>query len=203
MNQLFVTVGATVNFPTLIESILNEECLRSIINQKFDKLVIQFGSNFQDKFIAKLNELNCGKITIDKNNQHVSENIKSELIDDKNWLKYIYSNSLEITGFEFTNNIDPIIEKSKLIISHAGTGSILDTLRKSKPLIVVINDKLMDNHQVQIAQRFEAMEYVLSCYPNSSEIINCLEKINEVKLQTFPQDYNVKFASMLMAKSTC
>ena len=39
------------------------------------------------------------------------------------------------------------MKKSDLIISHAGSGTILEVLDLCIPLIVVINGDLMDNHQ--------------------------------------------------------
>lgn len=199
MAQLFVTVGATVNFPVLVESILNKECLQHIINERFERIVIQFGANYKDKFITQLERLNCRKeivgIEVEKQNDG------NESVEEKDWLRYSYLNRLQIIGFSFTDHIDSVIDNSKIIISHAGTGSMLDTLRKNKPLIVVINDKLMDNHQVQIAKKFESMKYTISCYPSPTELIESLQRIKTVELKKFPQNYNNAFANLLITKS--
>lgn len=47
-----------------------------------------------------------------------------------------------------------LLKKKKKTLTRAaakGTGSILDALRKGKPLITVVNTNLMDNHQEQVA----------------------------------------------------
>jgi len=41
-------------------------------------------------------------------------------------------------------------KKADLIISHAGAASILESLSLGKKLIVVPNEKLMNNHQIQL-----------------------------------------------------
>ena len=43
----------------------------------------------------------------------------------------------------------------------SGSGSILDALRISVPLIVVPNAELLDNHQVELAEALVEQEYVV------------------------------------------
>jgi len=42
-----------------------------------------------------------------------------------------------------------------------GSGTILDALRLSVPLIVVPNSELLDNHQVELAEALAEQEYVV------------------------------------------
>ena len=63
-------------------------------------------------------------------------------------------------AFSYSSNINKYIENVDLIISHAGTGSIIDCLHLNKPLIVIVN-KLMDNHQLEIAQQFTKLNYCI------------------------------------------
>ena len=34
-----------------------------------------------------------------------------------------------------------------------GAGSVMETLAAGKPLVVIINERLMDNHQLELAER--------------------------------------------------
>lgn len=61
-----------------------------------------------------------------------------------------------VAGFAFADLTEKI-QNASIVISHAGTGSILDVLRGNPgiPLIVVPNESLMDNHQLEVANQFE------------------------------------------------
>ena len=63
--------------------------------------------------------------------------------------------------FRFTSKeeIEGLYETARVVVSHAGVGSIISTLKHSKPGIVVPRRKeygeLVDDHQVEIARELE------------------------------------------------
>jgi beta-1,4-N-acetylglucosaminyltransferase len=59
-------------------------------------------------------------------------------------------------------NLGDAIKKAALVISHAGSGSIFESLSAGCPLIVVPNPLLMDNHQVELAEQLAAMKHLVS-----------------------------------------
>jgi UDP-N-acetylglucosamine transferase subunit ALG13 len=72
--------------------------------------------------------------------------------------------------FTFTSEekILKLNKKARLIIAHAGAGSLITALQFRKPIIVVprlkkFNEHVND-HQVQIAKAFEKEKKVLACY---------------------------------------
>lgn len=44
---------------------------------------------------------------------------------------------------------------------NLGSGTILDALRISVPLVVVPNSELLDNHQIELAEALAEQEYVV------------------------------------------
>lgn len=76
---------------------------------------------------------------------------------------------LKLNYQPFFDNIIKEIEKADLVISHAGAGSCLDVLHVGKPLLVVVNDQLMDNHQLELASQLEDEGYLYYCMCDTIE----------------------------------
>ncbi|CCH46712.1 N-acetylglucosaminyltransferase [Wickerhamomyces ciferrii] len=176
MASIFVTTGATVTFKRLIEITLDSKFISHVQNLGYTKLIVQYGSQPDGETLFKslLEKLD----------------IKSSLVDN-----YITGTTLygfQISGFPFTNDVKSIMESSDLIISHAGTGSILDSLRLQKPLIVVINTNLMNNHQLEIANELENSNHLIKSSSEISDLLNKIDKIQITTLVSLPKpDFSV------------
>ncbi|KAL4555389.1 hypothetical protein LXL04_038007 [Taraxacum kok-saghyz] len=75
--------------------------------------------------------------------------------------------SLVVDYFTFSSSIADYLKSSSLVISHAGSGSIFETLRLGKPLIVVVNEDLMDNHQSELAEELAERKHLFCGSPQS------------------------------------
>lgn len=156
MTTIFVTTGATVVFEELIRAVLDAAFVGCISKLGYDKVVVQYGKQGLRVFDECV-------VMLDGNTHGVA-----------------------IEGFDFSQDIASVISMADLVISHAGTGSILDTLRLEKRLIVMVNDKLMDNHQMEIAQELYNSQHLLKCSTSLDELVSCVEKLHDVELKRFP-----------------
>ncbi|XP_053811905.1 UDP-N-acetylglucosamine transferase subunit ALG13 homolog isoform X1 [Vidua macroura] len=105
------------------------------------------------------------------------------------------SSALAVEVFRFKDSLAEDLQSADLVISHAGAGSCLETLEKGKPLIVVINDKLMDNHQLELAKQLHRDGHVLYC--DCSTLVETLQSMDLSALKPFPPGQPEKFASFL------
>lgn len=101
------------------------------------------------------------------------------------------SNILEISSYKFKPDIGPDISCSDLVISHGGAGSIMQALDHRKPLLVVVNEELMDNHQFELAEKlceekylyFTTCKSLCSCIQSSDfSLLNSLKVDNSQKI---------------------
>lgn len=81
---------------------------------------------------------------------------------------------IAVEHYPYKDSIENDIQQADLVISHAGAGTILQTLEAHKPLLVVVNEKLMNNHQLEIAHEMEKQGYLYHC--TCSTLARTLEK---------------------------
>ncbi|KAF2830862.1 hypothetical protein CC86DRAFT_391670 [Ophiobolus disseminans] len=137
----FVTTGATAPFTELIESVLGLSTIDTLIQNGYTHLLVQYGTA-KDVF----------ERSAAAGRSHVEQTGSA--------LGFI------IDGIDFNpeglRTQFMLVQRSNgLVVSHAGSGSILEALRYQIPLIVVPNTSLLDNHQEELAVAMERSGYLL------------------------------------------
>jgi len=92
---------------------------------------------------------------------------------------------IEVASFDYMrgNPWKTLYENADLIISHAGAGSCLEALENRRRLLVVINESLMDNHQIELACALKECNYLEYCYPQT--LTESLDSIAKAELDNF------------------
>ncbi|EGW34745.1 uncharacterized protein SPAPADRAFT_47829 [Spathaspora passalidarum NRRL Y-27907] len=207
MISVLVTTGATVTFESLILKLINADLIEQLIALNVDKLYFQYG-----------NEI--------KGSQHISRNFfvnhlsKSGIVEKFNLemigsskqtgdVEHYKSDIFELITFPYSPHIDDYIDKASVVITHAGTGSIVDALTLRKKLMVVVNDQLMDNHQLEIAQEFSKSNYCLAyeikdMEGDNNRFVSDLEKLlkDEIRLKKFPNNDGTIIESIIYNELT-
>lgn len=161
--HLLVTTGGTVTFKALVRFVVTTEFMDLVHSLGFTKLSVQYGNEItKDTHISKqfINScfVNCKYLQ-----DHQLESTAAETS--------VVLGGLQIEWFPYSHDLDSYIILADVIISHGGTGTIIDILKKpcgsesGKPVIVVYNDQLMDNHQLEIANQFKILNH---CVPIAS-----------------------------------
>ena len=151
--RVFVTVGST-RFDDLVDTVLSSPVLESFKKQGFETIIIQ-----------------CG--------QYEGGQVDTTAHRDDTWS--LERDGLMVQMWRYKQSLSEEFEVADLVLSHAGTslhvrhssnlilhhnaigsGTILDVLRLGKPLIVVPNPSLLDNHQVELAEALEKLGYLHS-----------------------------------------
>ncbi|KAI5860145.1 glycosyltransferase family 28 C-terminal domain-containing protein [Durotheca rogersii] len=131
LKHLFVTVGASSSFRRLLQEVISDTFLSKLKSLAFTHVIVQCGPDIE-WFEA---------------HQPVQDPTGAEAI--------------VIIGFPYTDDPRGFMELTTavpgqrdrgLIITHGGSGSILDALEFDTNVIAVPNPELMDNHQEEIVE---------------------------------------------------
>ena len=130
-----------------------------------------------------------------------NSNIEDEIIVQAGHTKY-GSKKMKIFDFIPYEEMSGYIEKADLIITHAGTGSVLMPLKKGKKIIVCARDmkydEHVDNHQQELVEVFKGEGYVLEL--NEDNNLNVLmREIKKVKPKKYVSNTE-KFISKLRSE---
>ncbi|KIK06561.1 glycosyltransferase family 1 protein [Laccaria amethystina LaAM-08-1] len=162
----FVTVGST-QFDSLIQSVLSEPVLLSLRRRGYMNLILQCGNS----------QLDLARCIETGNTERVTKN------------------EVDIEYWKFKPSLQEEFEKADLVISHAGSGTILDVLRLGKAVIVVPNPTLLDRHQEELAKALSDRGYLKAA--TISELPKAIAEIEPSSLQLFPPQDKSRFAKIL------
>lgn len=114
-------------------------------------------------------------------------NIKEKVVVQAGHTKY-NSETMEILDFISTDEFEKLIDKSSLVITHGGVGSILSSIKKNKPVIAAARLKKFkehtNDHQKQIIREFADSGYILELR-DFNKLGKMLEKAKKFKNKKF------------------
>ncbi|CAG0892401.1 unnamed protein product [Darwinula stevensoni] len=108
------------------------------------------------------------------------------------------SGRLMIEWFRHKPSIEAEIQAASLVISHAGAGTCLEVLGAQKPHIVVVNEDLMGNHQMELAQKLYEEGHLLYC--TCETLLDTLQSADLSALRPFHRGSPREFAEFLDTK---
>ncbi|KAK6332910.1 N-acetylglucosaminyldiphosphodolichol N-acetylglucosaminyltransferase catalytic subunit alg13 [Orbilia brochopaga] len=166
--KVFVTVGTTT-FDGLIQAVLVPPIISMLHSQGYTSIRVQHGESTEIYQACLTPEL------------------EAELAKC----------GMSITAFAYADS-DEITEEIKfaeLVISHAGSGTILECLRYQKRIVVVPNRSLMENHQLELANEMSKQKYVVK--GNLKNIDIAIDRSATYPYRHFPRTGSKVFAEVL------
>ena len=104
---------------------------------------------------------------------------------------------LELSFYRHDPHYKNDVAKADLVVSHAGAGSIMDSLALRKKLVVVVNETLMDNHQTELAEAMAERNFCLQT--SVDELPSVLATGNWTDLQPYPSPDESAFPDLVAA----
>ncbi|KAK7220607.1 hypothetical protein V2G26_008610 [Clonostachys chloroleuca] len=150
------TVGATVGFPKLTNTVLEEKFWEHIRAQGFTSLRIQCGP-----------DLPWASEYLSSHKDQIPPGLKVEVFGlSKNLMLEEMTLCKAVAGKSHQG----------LVISHAGTGTILDAWKLGLPIIVVPNTDLLDDHQSEMAHYLADEGYATQSSTDLEDLQSAIDK---------------------------
>jgi beta-1,4-N-acetylglucosaminyltransferase len=152
---LFVTVGTTL-FTSLIDAIVHVDTISYMRRHHFTHLIIQYGKDTKPN------------IAIHDSKYDLPDQQQQESLSPSQ--KHLPL--LQIELYDFKSSLLDDMKRAHLIVCHAGAGTLTEAIRISqqqpqicngkytKKIVTVINTKLMDNHQTELAYALQRRQLV-------------------------------------------
>ncbi|THG99195.1 hypothetical protein EW026_g3118 [Hermanssonia centrifuga] len=163
----FVTVGST-RFDALVKHALSDVVIDVLRTKGYSDIVVQCGNSDFDRSVYTL--------------------------EGDTWTRNLEGEgSIEVWKFKPT--LQQEYERADLVISHAGSGTILDVLRLKKPIIVVPNPTLLDNHQEELASALAGTGHVKAA--SVQDLPQAIQTLDPSTLVPFPSFDGSRFREIL------
>ncbi len=104
---------------------------------------------------------------------------------------------LPVSRYCFKTSLKSDIASASLVISHAGAGTCLEVQAAKKPHIVVVNEQLMDNHQLELAEKLAEGGHLIHCFCEG--LREAIEKFEPEDFSPLPPGDPGSFAAYLDA----
>jgi len=163
----FTTVGST-KFDALVQAVLSQPVLTALCLQGYTTLIVQ-----------------CGNSGV-----HVGSG--ATITGD---ITSLQKDGLDIEIWKFKPSLQTEYDRADLVISHAGSGTILDVLRMGKWLIVVPNPTLLDNHQEDLASSLNTLGHLKAS--TIEDLPQTIEEFDPSSITPFPPFDGSKFSNLL------
>jgi len=142
----FVTVGTT-RFDALATSVLTPAFAAALLSKGVARLVVQVGSSTLPAGVPEPGSTEVEfDLSSDAGPKGTAPTVRCKL-------------------YRLRPDIMPDVCGAAFVVSHAGAGSIFEALRAHRPLVVVVNEALADNHQTELADAMEGRMHCYSCGP--------------------------------------
>lgn len=124
--------------------------------------------------------------------------IKEEVVAQLGYTKYD-SNNMKMFDLIPVNELNKLMKKADLIITHGGVGSILSAVQMNKKVIAIprlaLYKEHTNDHQIQIVNEFADTGYILKA-DNPSDLESVLKKVKSFKPKKYISN-NANFIKLI------
>ena len=162
VSSVFVTVGTT-SFDRLVQVIDDVCALEALQKMGYTKCTIQIGrGGYVPRLATKMKVENVNKVAGAEGDISTEKQSGADTDVDS---RAVLPKGFTFEYYRFKPSLFADINSASLVISHAGAGTIMESLRNRRKLLVVINNELMHNHQVRYQLLCQGDQYHLTSHP--------------------------------------